>query len=116
MMPEEEPISDPFLTQLLEGYTLAEGLEIQQYMNEWDAATYTSVSQSILDHAARKGIDRLKYLRKAHNFNKKGAIRVPKTGYRGDSSAVYRKGNEYLIVKPDNSGTEKIVTYGVNDE
>ncbi|MEC4817033.1 MAG: hypothetical protein SAK29_27755 [Scytonema sp. PMC 1069.18] len=115
-MPEEQPIFDPFLIQLLESYTRAEGAEIQQYMNEWDAATYTSVAQSILDHAVRKGIDPLKYLRKAHNFNKKGAIRVPKTGYRRDSSAVYRKGNEFLIVRPDNYGSEKIVTYGVNDE
>ena len=115
-MPEQEPITDPFLIQLLEGYTSAEAAEIQQYMEEWDAATYTSVAQSILDHAARKGIEPLKYLRKAHNFNKKGAIRVPKTGYRGDSSAVYRKSNEYLIVRPDQYGTEKIITYGVNDD
>ncbi|MDZ8054878.1 MAG: hypothetical protein RMX68_009085 [Aulosira sp. ZfuVER01] len=106
-MPEDELNSDPFLIQLLEGYTSTEAAEIQQYM---------SVTQSILDHAARKGIDPLKYLRKAHNFNKKGAIRVPQTGYRGDSSAVYRKGNEYLIVRPDKYGNEKIVTYGANDE
>ncbi|MEH2260531.1 hypothetical protein [Nostoc sp.] len=112
----EKPISDQFLIQLLEGYTSTETTEIQQYISEWNAATYTSVAQSILDHANRKGIDPLKYLRKAHNFNKKGAIRVPKTGYRGDSSAVYRKGNEYLIVRPDQYGTEKIVTYGVNDD
>ncbi|MEA5617236.1 hypothetical protein VB711_05200 [Cronbergia sp. UHCC 0137] len=115
-MPEEEPISDPFLIQLLERYTLAEVAEIHKYINEWDAATYTSVAQSILDHAARKGIDPLKYLRKAYNFNKKGAVRVPKTGYRGDGSAVYRKGNEYLIIRPDKYGSEKIVTYGVNDD
>ncbi|RCJ33321.1 hypothetical protein A6769_25430 [Nostoc punctiforme NIES-2108] len=112
----KEPISDEFLIELLESYTSAEAAEIQQYLSEWDTATYTSVSQSILDHANRKGIDPLRYLRKAHNFNKKGAIRVPKTGYRGDSSAVYRKGNEYLIVRPDQYGTEKIVTYGVNDD
>ncbi|MEH2264018.1 hypothetical protein [Nostoc sp.] len=112
----DEPISDQFLIQFLENYTSAEVAEIQQYISEWDAATYTSVAQSILDHANRKGIDPLRYLRKAHNFNKKGAIRVPKTGYRGDSSAVYRKGNEYVIVKPDQYGTEKIVTYGVNND
>jgi hypothetical protein len=85
-------------------------------MAAWDASTYMSVAQSILDHAARKEFDRLKYLRKAHNFNKKGATRVPKTGYRRDASAVYRKGNEYLIVRADNFGVEKIVTYGVNDD
>ncbi|MBS3026701.1 MAG: hypothetical protein HCA25_06280 [Dolichospermum sp. DET50] len=115
-MPEEESILDPFLIQLLEGYTLTEVAEIERYMTEWDAATYSSVAQSILDHADRKQIDPLKYLRKAHNFNKRGAVRVPKIGYRGDSSAVYRKGDEYLIVRPDKYGSEKIVTYGVNDD
>jgi hypothetical protein len=115
-MPEKEPILDPFLIQLLEGYTLTEVAEIEKYMTEWDAATYSSVAQSILDHAARKQTDPLKYLRKAYNFNKRGAVRVPKTGYRGDSSAVYRKGNEYLIVRPDKYSSEKIVTYGVNDD
>lgn len=90
--------------------------EIQKYISQWDTTTYTSVAQSILDHANRKGIDPLKYLRKAHNFNKKGAIRVLKTGYCGDSSTVYCKSNEYLIVRPDESSTEKIVTYGVNDD
>jgi hypothetical protein len=70
-MPEEEAISDPFLIQLLEGYNLTEVAEIEKYMTEWDAATYSSVAQSILDHVARKDIDPLKYLRKAHNFNKK---------------------------------------------
>lgn len=38
------------------------------------------------------------------------------SGYRRDGSAVYRKANEYLIVRPDKFGTEKIVTYGVNDD
>ncbi len=114
-MPDEPPV-DPFLAQLCEGYTEAEVAEIEQYMAEWDASTYLSVGQSILDHASRKGFDPLRYLRKAHNFNKKRAVRVPKTEYRRDGSAVYRKGNEYLIVRPDQFGVEKIVTYGVNDD
>ena len=33
--------------------------------------------------------------------------------YTEDDSAVYRKNDEYLIVRID-SGIEKIVTYGVN--
>ncbi|VXD25037.1 conserved hypothetical protein [Planktothrix serta PCC 8927] len=61
-------------------------------------------------------IDPLKLLRQAHNFNKKGAVKIPKIGYREDGSAIYRKGNEYLIVRPDQFGIEKIVTYGVNDD
>jgi hypothetical protein len=114
-MPDESPV-DPFLAQLYEGYSEAEVAEIKQYITEWDASTYMSVAQSILDHASRKEFDPLRYLRKAHNFNKKGTVRVPKTGSRRDGSAVYRKGNEYLIVRPDRFGLEKIVTYGVNDD
>jgi len=114
-MADEVPV-DPFIAQLCEGYREAEVAEIKQYMVEWDASTYTSVAQSILDHASRKEVEPLKYLRKAHNFNKKRAVRVPKTGYRQDGSAVYRKENEYLIIRPDNFGIEKIVTYGVNDD
>jgi hypothetical protein len=81
-----------------------------------NASTYISVAQNILDHASRKEFDPLRYLRKAHNFNQRGAVRVPKTGYCRDGSAVYRKGNEYLIIRPDRFGVEKIVTYGVNDD
>lgn len=113
-MPDES--LDPFLAQLCKGYTEVEAAEIEQYMAEWDAATYISVAQSILDHASRKEFEPLRYLRKAHNFNKKGAVRVPKTAYRRDGSAIYRKENEYLIVQPDRFGIEKIVTYGVNDD
>ncbi|MGK7902691.1 MAG: hypothetical protein AB4352_15015 [Hormoscilla sp.] len=86
------------------------------YMTSWDSSSYTSVTESILDHALRKSFDPLTYLRKAHNFKKKGSRRVPKVGYRSDGSAVYRKGNEYLIVRSDALGIENIVTYGVNDE
>ncbi|BAY30485.1 hypothetical protein NIES2107_23300 [Nostoc carneum NIES-2107] len=111
-----EPPKDPFLEQLCQGYTEDEVIEIKQYLADWDASTYISVSQSILDHASRKEFDPLKYLRKADNFNKKRAVRVPKAGYRPDGSAVYRKGNEYLIVRTDKFGIEKIVTYGVNDD
>ncbi len=114
-MPDESPV-DPFLTQLCQGYTEAEVTEIEHYIAEWDASSYISVAQNILDHSFRKEFDPLKYLRKAHNFNKKGAVRVPKIGYRSDGSAVYRKGKEYLIVRPDKFGIEKIVTYGVNDD
>ncbi|MBH8560996.1 hypothetical protein I8748_02180 [Nostoc sp. CENA67] len=113
---QDEPTQDPFLEKLCQGYTKDEVTVIKQYLADWDASTYISVSQSILDHASRKEFDPLKYLRKADNFYKKRGVRVPKTGYRSDGSAVDRKGNEYLIVRSDKSGIEKIVTYGVNDE
>ncbi|BAZ08027.1 hypothetical protein [Calothrix sp. NIES-3974] len=114
----DESSIDPFLEQLCEGYSETEVAEIKQYVQEWDAATYIyiSVSHNILDHACRKELEPLKYLRKAHNFNKRGARRVPKTGFRQDGSAVYRRGSEFLIVRIDRFGVEKIVTYGVNDD
>jgi hypothetical protein len=74
------------------------------------------VAQSVTHHAERKRFDLLRYLRNAHSFSKKGAKRVPKSGYRSDGSAVYRKDNEFLIVRPDEYGVEKIVTYGINEE
>jgi hypothetical protein len=111
-----EPLNDPFFSQLCEDYTEAEITEIQQYLSEWTAGTYISIAHNILDHAARKQMNPLRYLRKAHQFNKKRAQRVPKTGYRADGSAVYRQGNEYLIVRLDQFGSEKAVTYGVNDD
>ncbi|MDF2387486.1 hypothetical protein JMG10_38925 [Nostoc ellipsosporum NOK] len=114
-MPNESQ-DDPFLAELCQEYTSSEIAEIEQYLTEWDKASYVSIAHNILDHAARKEIEPLKLLRKAHNFNKKGALRVPKTGYRQDGSAVYRKTNEYLIVRPDKFGNEKIVTYGINDD
>jgi hypothetical protein len=112
----DERLDDPFLSQLCEGYTEAEITEIQQYVAEWTVGTYASIAHSILDHADRKQMNPLRYLRKAHNFNQKRAQRVPKTGYRADGSAVYRQSNEYLIVRLDRFGSEKIVTYGVNDD
>ena len=75
-MPDEQPV-DQFFEQLVCGYTEAEVAEIRQYIANWDASTYFIVSQSILDHASRKEFDRLKYLQKAHNFNKNRAVRVP---------------------------------------
>jgi len=114
-MPDELP-DNSFFIQLCKGYTEVETAEIQQYIEEWAAGTYISVAHSILDHATRKQIDPLRYLRKAHTFNKKRAQRVPKTGYRLDKSAVDRKGSEYLIVRLDQFGSEKIVTYGINDD
>jgi hypothetical protein len=82
----------------------------------WDPGTYDNVAQSVLNHAERKGFDPLRYLRKAHNFNQKGSTRIPRSGYRLDYSAVYRKGNEFLIVRPDAFGIDKIVTYGINED
>lgn len=106
--------NDPYLGELLRGYTEAEISELQKYLLEWETGTYVSVAHSVIDHARRKQFDPLKYLRKAHNFSKRSARRVPKSGYRADGSAVYRKENEFLIVRSDQYDVEEIVTYGIN--
>lgn len=114
-MPDDS-FTDPSLRELLQDYTDAESSELQQYLSKWEAGTYNGVVQSVIHHSERKEFDLLRYLRKAHNFSKKGAKRVPKSGYRSDGSAVYRKENEFLIVRPDQYGVEKTVTYGINEE
>ncbi len=109
-------MSDIYFTLLCNPYSETEIQEVERYLGDWSAGTYASVSQSVLDHAMRKGIEPLKYLRQAHNFNQKRATRVPPTGYRRDGSAVYRKEGQYLIVRPDQSGTEKVVSFGSVEE
>ncbi len=55
---------DPYLAQILEGYTDNEVTEIYNYLYDWDAGTYSSVAHSVLDHAQRKGFTLLRYLAK----------------------------------------------------
>lgn len=108
--------ADAYWNQLVEGYTDVEVSEIEQHLLEWDAGTYRSVVHSVINHAERKQFDRLRYLRKASNFNKKGAKRVPKSGCRPDGTVAYRKGNEFLIMRLNQEGIERIVTYGINED
>lgn len=108
--------SEIHFAQLCEPYNKTEIQELEGYLSDWSAGTYANVSQSVLDHAMRKGVEPLRYLRQAHNFNRKRALRVPPTGYRRDGSAVYRKEGQYLIVRPDASGTEKVVSFGSVEE
>ncbi|MBE9013222.1 hypothetical protein IQ250_23780, partial [Pseudanabaenaceae cyanobacterium LEGE 13415] len=66
---------DPYEQILSISYTEDEILEIEALMTDWDQATYSTIAHSIIDHAERHGFagDYLRYLRKAKNFNKKGA-------------------------------------------
>jgi hypothetical protein len=100
-------MTDPYELLLFQDYTEAEIVEIQTLMTEWDRATYASIAHSIVDHAERHGFqpDYLKYLRKAHNFNRK---RV-KQRVLSDGSIRWNKGIEFLIER-----NEKIVSYGEN--
>ena len=53
-------------------------------MESWDKATYPTLATSIVKHAKKHGFegDYLRYLRKASNFNKRGA----KTKYLPDGA------------------------------
>ncbi|MGG6267376.1 hypothetical protein ACQ4M3_28560 [Leptolyngbya sp. AN03gr2] len=66
---------DPYEQILFTGYTEDEILEIELLMSDWDQATYPTIAHSIVDHAERHGFsgEYLRYLRKAKNFNKRGA-------------------------------------------
>jgi hypothetical protein len=45
---QDEP-EDPYLNQLLGGYTDAEGTELRQYLSEWEAGTYVSSDWILMD-------------------------------------------------------------------
>lgn len=92
---------------LFAGYTDAEIKEIEALMEGWGAGTYTSIPHSIVDHAERHGFqgNYLKYLRKANNFNKKGASKK----LLSNGSTRWTKGFEFLIERDG-----KIVSYGEN--
>ena len=100
-------LDDPYQQMLFEGYTDREIIEIQTLMQKWDKATYPTLENSIVDHADRHGFkaNYLKYLRKAANFNKKGARRtkLPKGTLR------WNKGTEFIIERD-----KKIISYGEN--
>ncbi|OUS24651.1 hypothetical protein A9Q99_24095 [Gammaproteobacteria bacterium 45_16_T64] len=82
--------------------------EAKQLMSRWDKATYDTLSDSIRDHAKRHGFgnDIPKYLRKAANFNKKGA----KQKTLDDGATRWNRKNGEFLIERDG----EIVTYGVN--
>lgn len=100
--------SERYENELLEGYSESETAEVEALMMTWDRATYPTLAMSIVRHAKKHGFagEYLRYLRKAANFNKKGARRklLPNEAIR------WNKGSEFLIEREG-----KIVTYGEND-
>lgn len=96
---------DPYQQILFEGYTEQEIAEIQILMQKWDKATYPTLANSIVDHAERHGFkaNYLICLRKAANFNKKGArkTKLPNGAWR------WNKGTDFIIERGD-----KIISYG----
>ena len=95
-------------------YTEVEIAEIQKLMTLWNMGTYSSIAESIIDHAYRKDYEDnfLEYLRDASNFDKTKARRIPSLGLRDDDTVRWEnyQTGEYLI--EDNLG--KIRTYGTN--
>ena len=98
-------MTDSYEVQLYAG---SSDEEIQALMTGWDKATYPTLPASIVRHAQKHGFggDYLCYLRKAFNFNKKGARKK----YLPDEAIRWNKSNEFLIER-----NGKIVTYGTND-
>lgn len=103
----EDIAIDPYQQILFQGYNDLEVAEIQTLLQKWNKATYPNIANSIVDHANRHGFqeDYLKYLRKANNFNKKGARKTKLL----NGALRWNKGTEFLIER-DN----KIISYGEN--
>ena len=103
-----------FERQIFAEYTEEEIREIQELMILWSPGTYSSVAESIIDHADRKDYENkyLEYLRDAAKFDKTEARRIPPVDFRDDDTVRWEnlKTDEYLIA--DNFG--KIRTYGNN--
>ena len=88
--------NDPWLDQLFSSAENDQQVEeIKRYMQRWGKSSYESVAHCIVDHADRHDFskNKLRYLRKGANFNKKRAKRVfPELGV-----VRWNKGNEYMI-------------------
>jgi RHS repeat-associated protein len=81
--------------------------EARRLVSMWDKSTFESITASIRYHAGTHGYadDIAKYLRKAAEFNKKGANKTIKN----DVITWTRKSGEFLMER-----FGKIVTYGQN--
>ncbi|MCP4351003.1 MAG: RHS repeat-associated core domain-containing protein, partial [Desulfobacterales bacterium] len=85
-------------------------LENEELLSKWDPSTFSNALESVTKHANKKGYDVDKYLRKAANFNKKGAKPKVYQTEHGWRKKWERLTGEYIIETLDG----KIVTYGQN--
>jgi hypothetical protein len=80
--------------------------EAKTLLSRWDKASFPSLRRSILYHAEKHGFrDIALYLRKAANFNKRGAVR---TVLEDGAVRWTRKSGEFIIERGG-----KIVSYGL---
>lgn len=81
--------------------------EAKMLVGRWGRGTQPSRAANIRHHVRERGNNNLwRYLRKAYNFNKKGAVSKP---LPNDRIHYERKSGEFLI---EHNGY--IVTYGFN--
>ncbi|MDC0667126.1 hypothetical protein [Nannocystis radixulma] len=103
---------DAFEALLFRELTTAEVREMVKLLGGWSKRSFDSAAESVYKHARRKGFEALNYLRKVSLFNKRGARRIPTTGFSETGTYRLEKGTgEYVILE---QGTNKIVTYGYN--
>ena len=78
----------------LDGYTEEEQAEIRKLAEQWDKGSFDNAEKSIIHHAKKHGSDDiLKYLRRAANFNKRGARKI----VRRDGTIRYEKSSGEFI-------------------
>jgi hypothetical protein len=82
--------------------------EAERLLSQWDASTFDTLADSLRYHAQKHGFgdDMAKYLRKASNFNKKGAR---KRLLEDGATRWTRESGEFLIER-----NGKIVSYGLH--
>lgn len=85
----------------------APGQEMEDLLDDWDKGSFDSVEDSVDYHAEKHGDgDKKKYLRKARNFNKKGARKK----HNSDGTTTYKKKDGEFKIERNG----KTVTYGKN--
>jgi hypothetical protein len=101
---------DPWEDSLVRDYNDSQRAEIKRHLEKWDKATYESEAHSVVNHAQRHGYGNnyLEYMRRASNFNTRGATRKVLDAYT-NTVRYTRKDGQFIIYRDG-----KIVTYGVN--
>ena len=89
--------------------SLAEQVEL---LSKWDPGEFPTVESSVHyhHHAHGAGMDLWQYLRKAAEFDRMGAMRVPAAGTRPGGTVKYKRKNGEFLIERDG----KILSYGLS--